>query len=145
MEIVPGLYMSDLSVAESSKTHAALGLTHVLSVMPGNVLLPKGTALKTLQIPIRDGPFEELAAHLGRTSAFIADALRGRGRVLVHCVQGMSRSASVVAAYLMAAHGLSVRDAVDFVRSRCATAQPNSGFLGQLQEYHDALYKKAGR
>ena len=99
----------------------------------------------TLQIPIRDTPFEELAAHLPRTSAFIGDALRQRGCVLVHCVQGMSRSASVVAAYLMAAYGWSVADAVSFVRSRSANAQPNSGFMSQLQEYHDALRKQSFR
>lgn len=139
--------MSDLSAAESAKTHASLGITHVLSVMPGNVILPKtgGPSLKTLQIPIRDTPFEELAAHLSRTSAFIGDALCARGSVLVHCVQGMSRSASVVAAYLMATKGWSVREAVDFVRSRCSTAQPNSGFLSQLQEYYDALRQRAVR
>lgn len=137
--------MSDLAAAESHKTLAALGITHVLSVMPGTVMLPKAGALKTLQIPIRDGPFEELAAHLASTTAFIGDGLHGRGTVLVHCVQGMSRSASVIAAYLMAVWGCSVRDAVEFVKSRSSTAQPNTGFMSQLQEYHDKLHQKAFR
>ncbi|KAL5490238.1 TIF1 [Sanghuangporus weigelae] len=143
-EIIPGLYMSDLSAAESVKTHDCYGITHVLSVMPGNVILPRTSRPSplTLQIPIRDTPFEELAGHLSRTSAFISDALHKRGRVLVHCVQGMSRSASVVAAYLMATYGWSVQQAVQFVRDRCSTAQPNSGFLLQLQEYHDALRQR---
>ncbi|KAL5533195.1 TIF1 [Sanghuangporus sanghuang] len=143
-EIIPGLYMSDLSAAESAKTHDCYGITHVLSVMPGNVILPRTSRPSplTLQIPIRDTPFEELAGHLSRTSAFISDALHKRGRVLVHCVQGMSRSASVVAAYLMATYGWSVQQAVQYVRDRCSTAQPNSGFLLQLQEYHDALRQK---
>jgi len=141
-EIVPGLYMSDLYEAESPSTHYTLSITHVLSVMPGAVQLPSSVSPKTLQIPIRDGPFEELAGHLGKTTAFIADALKQqqpRGSVLVHCVQGMSRSASVVAAYLIAVYGWSVREAVDFVRSKASNALPNSGFVGQLQEYHDAL------
>ncbi|KAL5529279.1 TIF1 [Sanghuangporus baumii] len=143
-EIIPGLYMSDLSAAESAKTHDCYGITHVLSVMPGNVILPRTSRPSplTLQIPIRDTPFEELAGHLSRTSAFISDALHKRGRVLVHCVQGMSRSASVVAAYLMATYGWSVQQAVQYVRDRCSTAQPNSGFLLQLQEYHDALRQR---
>ena len=130
--------MSDLSAAESAKTHDYYQITHVLSVMPGNVILPRTSRASpsTLQIPIRDTPFEELAAHLTRTSMFIDDALRKRGCVLVHCVQGMSRSASVVAAYLMAANGWTVRQAVDFVRSRCSTAQPNSGFLRLVMHFH---------
>lgn len=142
-EIVPGLYMSDLYAAESPSTHAALGITHVLSVMPGSVQLPRNTSPKTLQIPIRDQPFEELAGHLNKTTAFIAEGLRMRGSVLVHCVQGMSRSASVVSAYLMAAHGWSVREAVEFVRSKSHNALPNSGFVSQLQEYYDALHRRS--
>lgn len=144
-EIIPGLYMSDLCAAESPSIHAALGITHVLSVMPGSVLIPKNTCPKTLQIPIRDQPFEELAGHLGSTTAFIADALRTRGSVLVHCVQGMSRSASVVSAYLMAAHGWSVEEAVAYVRSKCSNALPNSGFIFQLREYHAALRQRHAR
>ena len=153
--------MSDLAAAESPKTYTQLGITHVLSVMPGKVILPAvatraGPTLKTLQIPITDTPFEELAAHLAHTTAFICDALQpqyasgrgggggvggmgGGGAVLVHCVQGMSRSASVIAAYLICTRGCSVREAVDYVKSRSSTAQPNVGFMAQLQEYHEAL------
>ncbi|KLO14200.1 phosphotyrosine protein [Schizopora paradoxa] len=138
-EIVPGLYMSDLYAAESASTHSAYGITHVVSVMPGAVQIPKSTSPRMLQIPIRDNPFEELAGHLGITTSFIADALTHRGSVLVHCVQGMSRSASVVSAYLMAAYGWSVQQSVDFVRSKYDKAQPNTGFVGQLQEYYDSL------
>ena len=153
--------MSDLAAAESPKTYAQLGITHVLSVMPGKVILPAvatraGPTLKTLQIPITDTPFEELAAHLAHTTAFICDALQpqpqyasgrgggvggmgGGGAVLVHCVQGMSRSASVIAAYLICTRGCSVREAVDYVKSRSSTAQPNVCFMAQLQEYYEAL------
>ena len=55
--------MSDLSAAESAKTHDCYAITHVLSVMPGNVILPRTSrpSPHTLQIPIRDTPFEELA------------------------------------------------------------------------------------
>ena len=44
---------------------------------------------------------------------FLAEALRGGGRVLVlvHCSRGESRSASVAAAYLMQARGLALQDA----------------------------------
>ena len=138
-EIVPGLYMSDLYVAEHPATYTALGITHVLSVMPGSVQFPKCATPQVLQVPIRDQPFEELAGHLGKTTAFINDALVRRGSVLVHCVQGMSRSASVVSAYLIATYGWSVKEAVEYVRSKSTNAFPNTGFVHQLQEYRDTL------
>jgi len=140
-EIVPRLYMCDLSTAELPSTYSSLGISHVLSIMPGVIHLPSTRPpLRTLQIPIRDEPFEELAGHLTRTTAFIAEALaEPRGRVLVHCVQGVSRSASVVSAYLIAARGWSVNDAVEFVRSKRSNALPNRGFVFQLHEYRDSL------
>ena len=139
-EIMPRLFMGDLATAESPATHSALRITHVLSVMPGQVLLPQGMPLRTLQIPIRDLPFEELAGHLNKTTAFIREALSDpQGSILVHCVQGRSRSASVISAYLMATKGWSVGEALDFVRSKRCDALPNSGFVGQLVEYASSL------
>lgn len=59
------------------------------------------------------------------------------GTVLVHCEQGVSRSASVVIAYLLAAtHEFhSVTDALDFVKSKRGVIRPNAGFLRQLEHY----------
>ncbi len=132
--------MCDLSTAELHETHSSLSITHVLSVMPGKVLLPTDVPLRVLQIPIRDLPFEELMGHLSSTTAFIREALENpRGRVLVHCVQGKSRSASVITAYLMAARGWTVHEAIEYVRAKHSGALPNNGFISQLQEYWHLL------
>lgn len=53
-------------------------------------------------------------------------------KVLVHCVMGRSRSATLVLAYLMMKHSLSVVDAIEHVRQRRCIL-PNHGFLKQLR------------
>jgi len=90
-----------------------------------------------MHVKLEDFPFAELAAHLPSTTAFIRDALRSspEARVLVHCAEGISRSVSVVAAFLMAQYGWSPDDAVAYVKSKRIVANPNVGFVQQLHEY----------
>jgi len=139
-EILPNLYISDINVAECHTTLSSLGITHVLSAMSGTVHIPPNLSIRKLQIPLLDTPFAELAAHLPATTDFLTDALRDKNaKVLVHCVKGVSRSASVISAYLIARHGWTTDQAVNYVQSKRMNAQPNRGFISQLDEYARSL------
>jgi protein-tyrosine phosphatase len=149
-EIIPHLYLSDLADAENPTLLASLGITHVFSAMPGFVNIPTHTThtripkpILRAQIPIEDNPFAELAAHLPSSTAFIREALRDpEANVLVHCVQGISRSASVVCAFLMAFYGWPPTKAVAFVKTKRWIAEPNFGFVTQLHEYEKTLQQQ---
>jgi len=65
---------------------------------------------------------------------FIAEALAAGGRVLVHCEQGQSRSASVVAAHLMSSEQVGVHEALAVLRKHRPSVRPNAGFMDQLEE-----------
>ena len=140
-EVIPRVYIGDLSAAENATVLAHLGVTHILSVMRGSVSLPStSSSISYLQLPLSDSPFAELAEHLPRATAFISDALQDpRARVLVHCVQGISRSSSVVCAFLIKSYGWSPAQAVQYVKSKRPIAEPNSGFVSQLGEFAESL------
>jgi predicted protein tyrosine phosphatase len=57
------------------------------------------------------------------------------GAVLVHCMAGISRSATIVIAYLMSEKRLSFQDAYDHVKKRRRIVRPNDGFIRQLREF----------
>lgn len=65
--------------------------------------------------------------------------------MLVHCKMGISRSASVVIAYVMKAYGWDLRQALDFVKTRRSCIKPNSGFLKQLETYQGILHASKQR
>eukprot|EP00008_Paramoeba_atlantica_P005094 CAMPEP_0201481686 /NCGR_PEP_ID=MMETSP0151_2-20130828/5955_1 /ASSEMBLY_ACC=CAM_ASM_000257 /TAXON_ID=200890 /ORGANISM="Paramoeba atlantica, Strain 621/1 / CCAP 1560/9" /LENGTH=115 /DNA_ID=CAMNT_0047864011 /DNA_START=217 /DNA_END=564 /DNA_ORIENTATION=- len=57
------------------------------------------------------------------------------GGVLVHCMKGKSRSASMVLAYLMRENGWSLKETLDYVQEKRPLVQPNEGFLEQLRQF----------
>lgn len=59
----------------------------------------------------------------------------------MHCYQGISRSATLVLAYLMMRENMSLEDAIVLVRKR-REVFPNSGFLRQLIELEEQLQKE---
>jgi len=139
-EIIPRLYISDLCSAENPVILTSLGITHVLSTMPGFIAIPPQLSLRHAQIPLDDFPFAELVEHLPKATSFLGEALRDPdARVLVHCVEGISRSVSVVCAFLMHLYGWAPMQAVQYVKSKHAKAEPNFGFVSQLHEYAEVI------
>jgi len=66
-------------------------------------------------------------------------------RVLVHCLAGMSRSASIVIAYLLATTPMTAQEATEFVRSKRSIIQPNYAFAIQLEEYERRYFASTGK
>ncbi|KZT36596.1 phosphatases II, partial [Sistotremastrum suecicum HHB10207 ss-3] len=143
-QIIPGLYISDLYTATSPVVFRTLGVTHLLSVVPEPQLAPYSSwqnrlipRSRRLHIRISDTPSAPLSEYLDTTTTFIRNALHDgpRTRVLVHCTWGMSRSASVVIAYLMVAGEMSYEHALEMVRRRRKIVRPNDGFERQVKEW----------
>lgn len=59
--------------------------------------------------------------------------------MLVHCHAGVSRSATIVVAYLMTYRKWSPSQGLEFVRGKRERAKPNANFWQQLHEFHQRL------
>ena len=66
-------------------------------------------------------------------------ALEANAKVFVHCQHGVSRSATIVIAYLMWARGLPYEQALDHVRNARPTINPNIGFACALLQWGSTL------
>jgi protein-tyrosine phosphatase len=64
------------------------------------------------------------------------------GKVLVHCFAGVSRSATIVIAYMMQEHGMNYHSAFKFVKSKRPFINPNEGFRTQLITFGKELADK---
>ncbi|KAK8768842.1 hypothetical protein V5799_014694 [Amblyomma americanum] len=139
-EVYPGVLLGDGTTALCVGLLRRLGVTHVLNAACGRgmCLVNTGPALyqsagiRFMGIEALDMSAFRLDRFFNEAAEFIDSALaEPGGRVLVHCHQGISRSATLVLAFLMLRRRLSARDAVRLVRGKREIV-PNRGFLRQL-------------
>jgi len=145
-EIVPGLYLGPYAAAGKknfSRLESA-GVTHVVCVrqeIERNFIKPNfEPQLKYLVITLADSCIEAIIPKIKETKEFIDKSLATGGKVLVHCNDGMSRSASLVIAYIMQTYGMDFRSALHYVQQRRFCVQPNDGFEQQLKEF-EPIYR----
>ncbi|TYZ58246.1 hypothetical protein PybrP1_007923 [[Pythium] brassicae (nom. inval.)] len=142
-EILEGfLFLGNMWHAQSKQVIQHLGITHVVnaSLDVDNVFAGEGVQYKAVQI--KDRPESDIAAFFDSTFEFIESAKRTHhGRVLVHCTQGISRSATLVIMYLMRANNWSLVTAVNFAMASRGVVYPNEGFFRSLMAEEFRLYK----
>ncbi|XP_017288784.1 LOW QUALITY PROTEIN: dual specificity protein phosphatase 13-like [Kryptolebias marmoratus] len=146
-EVWPNLFIGDMSVANDRYSLWKQGITHVVNAAHGRMYCQGshdfyGPSVDYYGVPADDSPTFELSGYFFPAADYIRNALNADGvRVLVHCAVGVSRSASLVLAYLMIHHGYTLLDAIGKVKER-RWIFPNGGFLRQLRALDVKLRKK---
>lgn len=146
-EIIPGLFLGPYSVAQKN-SHSILvehGITHIVCVrqsLEAQYIKPQfaDSTIIYLTLEIADLATESIISHFPKVRQFIDEAIGKNGKVLIHGNNGISRSATLVLAYIMEKFGLNCKDAYKFVKDRRACIKPNEGFVAQLVEY-EPIYR----
>ncbi|XP_061679278.1 dual specificity protein phosphatase 8 isoform X1 [Syngnathoides biaculeatus] len=137
--ILPHLYLGSQKDVLNKELMAQNGITYVLNA---SNTCPKPDFISEshfMRIPVNDNYCEKLLPWLDKTNEFIDKAKVSNCRVIVHCLAGISRSATIAIAYIMKTMGLSSDDAYRFVKDRRPSISPNFNFLGQLLEFEKGL------
>jgi protein-tyrosine phosphatase len=140
-EIEQGVFIGDIASAFNVDELKRLRITHVVTAILGVApQFPKDFVYMT--VPIRDVESEDIKSHLPKTTQFIDDAVSSGGKVLIHCVCGISRSATIVAAWVMSKHGYTVEETLQILKTRRECVDPNPAFRDQLEQYSKTGYVK---
>jgi hypothetical protein len=70
---------------------------------------------------------------------FIDSHIQSGKNIYIHCAMGISRSATIVIAYIMQKNKLSYNDAYKFVKEKRPQIDPNFGFCCQLMLFEKSL------
>ncbi|XP_066549647.1 dual specificity protein phosphatase 13A [Amia ocellicauda] len=146
-EVWPNLYIGNVAIAQNRNALQKMGFTHVLNAAHSKQGCIGDQAFygKDIQyygIPAEDSLNFDLSVQFRPAADFIHKGLKKKnGKVFVHCIMGISRSSTLVLAYLMLYHHLSLRDAIlKVIQSRFI--YPNRNFLRQLGDLDNQLKRK---
>ncbi|CAO2192767.1 unnamed protein product [Urochloa humidicola] len=133
--VVNNLFIGGALAARSKYTLQHLGITHVLCLCSNEIgqsdsQFPDLFEYKNFSIS--DDDDANISDLFEEASDFIDHVNHVGGKVLVHCFEGKSRSATVVLAYLMLRMGFTLAKAWNLLKKVHRRAQPNDGFAKAL-------------
>ncbi|GAA6028360.1 hypothetical protein JCM8097_006993 [Rhodosporidiobolus ruineniae] len=130
-EVVPRLWLGSYAPSQDAALLKDNGIAFVVSAMRQEYAAHPGVELH--RVAVDDTDKANILEHFVPTANFIHDALERNQGVLVHCQAGVSRSTTLVAAYLMLKQGLNVEQALDKIRAARSQVEPSEFFMMQLE------------
>ena len=134
-EVYPKLYIGQQSAALNLSLVRKLGIRAFVncSNRAAPEFLGQERYLSCLAVPVHDDPKEAISQHFERAAqwARTKDGLA----LLVFCMSGISRSATIVLVLLMKNRGMTLAAAHARLRECRPKVRPNKGFAMQLLQY----------
>jgi len=133
------VYISGWLVAEDWDELSSRGISHVINTASSVSKCPFPERICYLPLSIEDSKSEDIQSYFYICIDFIESAISSGGRVLVHCMEGVSRSCSIVIAYLMWKRSMTYKEAQSFVQEARPICQPNTGFICQILDFQKVI------
>ncbi|KAI5563047.1 hypothetical protein POPTR_015G105000v4 [Populus trichocarpa] len=143
--ITNSLFIGGALAARSVHTLQHLGITHILCLCGNEIGQSESQHPDLFQyknFSITDDEDSNISCIFEEASDFIDHVESVGGRVLVHCFEGRSRSATLVLAYLMLRKKFTLLEAWNALRQVHRRAQPNDGFARILLDLDQRLHGK---
>ena len=138
-EIIDGVYLGSLESSYDINTLKKKGITHIISVLAGYVP-PFPDDFNYFVINTLDTEQSNLSDAFEDCGNFISDAISTNGNVLVHCAYGRSRSATILASFLINSYGMDVDRILSLLKSKRDIVEPNPHYVKQLKVYYRNKY-----
>ena len=143
-EIIPNfLYISSYNATKNLELLEKNKITHIINCAADfcENVFEHDNKFTYLSFYLKDHVLENIECIFYECIKFIENVREKGGRVLVHCIQGISRSVSIVMAYIIFTKKVSYDKAFNLVQSKREISSPNFGFSIQLQNFYTRLYE----
>ncbi|KAH0573683.1 Dual specificity phosphatase [Spironucleus salmonicida] len=131
-QITDFMYLSGIIPASDPQMLKDNKITYILNLCGDCMMKPCDPNINNLILLLKDAAWENITNIFYNAFCFIQDARSKNENILIHCYQGVSRSASVVIAYLMFINDMTYEESYAHTRVRRPVVSPNTGFIYQL-------------
>ena len=153
-KITENIYTSGYLVAKDIPFLLKNNFTHVINCSRGSSMespndqsseannYDKSPSIKYLPIFLRDDPGADIINCFFQTIDFIEskEETNKPKKILIHCIEGISRAPALISGYLMWKQNLRTQNAIDFVKSKRKCVDINLGFIIQLHKWENYLF-----
>ncbi|CAF2754652.1 unnamed protein product [Rotaria sp. Silwood2] len=137
------LYHGDLAHAIDVNLLLDLHIRHIINICDCPLDKEIYEIFDVLWIKDMEDHFQgNIRKHFDETNEFLLKCKQNNDKVLVHCQAGISRSSSIVLAYLISIDKQSLEKAYEHLLERRSIAAPNYGFLIELIRYENEIQQK---
>ena len=143
-EIIPNfLYISSYNATKNLELLEKNKITHIINCAADfcENVFEQENKFTYLSFYLKDHVLENIECIFYECIKFIENVREKGGRVLVHCIQGISRSVSIVMAYIIFTKKFTYDKAFNLVQSKREISSPNFGFSIQLQNFYARLFE----
>lgn len=139
--IIPLLYLGNCMNAHNCKILHIIPINAILNITLGEdtqCMHPEHN-IDYHMISIPDLLFIDIGQYFDITFNFIESNISNGRAVYVHCMEGISRSPTIVIAYLMKKYNQTYENVLFHVKMKRICIEPNIGFIVHLKSYQKKL------
>jgi protein tyrosine phosphatase (PTP) superfamily phosphohydrolase (DUF442 family) len=134
-EILPHIFVGNILDAQNFDRLNQNGITHIINSTPDLPFFWE-KKYKYLRVDVLDLPSQNIRKYFDTAFQFIDEALRTKtNNVLVHCSAGISRSPTLVLAYMIKKYHMKLDEAFNKMRQLRQIVDPNVSFILQLRDW----------
>jgi len=140
-KIINNIYLGDINGALDINQLNNNNIKNIITVLLGGI--PIFDNYNYLIINVIDNEYNykynNISKFFDQTNQFIENSIKKNENVYIHCIAGISRSATIICAYLIWKYNMTVDESINKIKQSRNIINPNKYFREQLHNYYNEL------
>jgi dual specificity phosphatase 12 len=137
-EVYPNIFIGNLACIYNTETLDKHGIKNIITAVSG-ITPPYPEKYNYLNLNLIDSYQEEIINKFNESNKFIEESIKNNEKILVHCICGVSRSSTLVIAYLLSKKIGTVDNIKNMLKEKRDIVNPIDTFIDQLELYNAQL------